>query len=68
MAGYYTLASVSLVLAVADDLARAARSEIAAFAMTVDAKDEAALAFYLHHEFIPLLDSPMTLFLPLAQV
>jgi hypothetical protein len=49
-------------------LARAARSEIAAFAMTVDAKDEAALAFYLHHEFIPLLDSPMTLFLPLAQV
>jgi hypothetical protein len=33
----------------ADALARAARSEIAAFAMNVDAKEEAALAFYLHH-------------------
>jgi ribosomal protein S18 acetylase RimI-like enzyme len=84
VAGYYTLASASLVLAalppqtarrlprypsipavrlgrlavdqafrgqglgsalVADALARAARSETAAFAMTVNAKDEAALAF-----------------------
>lgn len=107
VAGYYTLASASLVLAalppetarrlprypsipavrlgrlavdqafrgqglgsalLADALTRAARSEIAAFAMTVDAKDEAALGFYRHHGFIPLLDSPMTLFLPLAQV
>ena len=39
----------------ADALARAVRSEIAAFAMTVDAKDEAALTFYLHHGFIPCL-------------
>nr|WP_257791250.1 GNAT family N-acetyltransferase [Candidatus Thiodictyon syntrophicum] len=52
----------------ADALARAVRSEIAAFAMTVGAKDEAALTFYLHHGFMPLLDSPMTLFLPLATV
>lgn len=105
VAGYYTLASASLVLAelppetarklprypsipavrmgrlavdqafrgqglggalLADALGRSARSEIAAFAMTVDAKDQAALGFYLHHGFIPLPDSPMALFLPLV--
>lgn len=107
IAGYYTLASASLVLAelppeivrrlprypsipavrlgrlavdrdfrrkglggalLADGLARAARAEIAAFAMTVDAKDEDALRFYIHHGFIPLPDSPTKLFLPLATV
>ncbi len=46
----------------------AARSEIAAFALVVDAKDEAAAAFYLHHGFMTLPDSPLTLFLPLATV
>ena len=107
IAGYYTLASASLMLAdlpasigkklpryptvpavrmgrlaidqafagqglggalLADALDRAARSEIAAFALTVDAKDEAAVAFYGHHGFIALPDSPLTLFLPLATV
>ena len=106
-AGYYTLASASLMLAdlpasigkklpryptvpavrmgrlaidqafagqglcgalLADALDRAARSEIAAFALMVDAKDEAAAAFYRHHGFIALPDSPLTLFLPLATV
>jgi ribosomal protein S18 acetylase RimI-like enzyme len=52
----------------ADGLSRAARAEIAAFAMTVDAKDEAALRFYLHHGFISLPDTPTKLFLPLATV
>ncbi len=105
IAGYYTLASASLLLAdlpasvgkklpryptvpavrmgrlavdhafkrrglggalLADALDRAARSEIAAFALMADAKDEAAAAFYLHHGFIALPDSPLTLFLPLA--
>jgi len=107
IAGYYTLASASLLLAdlppstgkklpryptvpavrmgrlavdqafkgqglggalLADALSRAARSEIAAFAMMVDAKDEAAAAFYRHHGFIALPDSPLTLFLPLATI
>jgi hypothetical protein len=36
--------------------------------LTVDAKDEAAVAFYRHHGFITLPDSPLTLFLPLATV
>ncbi len=104
IAGYYTLASASLLLVdlppsmgkklpryptvpairmgrlavdqdfkgkglggalLADALDRAIRSEIAAFALMVDAKDEAAAAFYRHHGFIALPDS-LTLFLPLA--
>lgn len=107
IAGYYTLASASLLLTdlpasigkklpryptvpavrmgrlaidkeftgqglggalLADALDRAARSEIAAFAMIVDAKNEAAAAFYQHHGFIALPDLPLTLFLPLATV
>jgi len=50
----------------ADALDRAARSEIAAYALMVEGKDEAAVAFYRHHGFIALPDSPLTLFLPLA--
>ena len=107
VAGYYTLASTSLLLTdlpastgkklpryptvpavrmgrlavdhefkgqglggalLADALDRAARSEIAAFALMVDAKDETAAAFYRHHGFIVLHKSPLTLFLPLATV
>ena len=52
----------------ADALDRAARSEIAAYALIVDAKDETAVAFYRHHGFIALPDSPLTLFLPLATI
>ncbi|MDE2000762.1 MAG: GNAT family N-acetyltransferase [Burkholderiales bacterium] len=105
IAGYYTLASASLLLTdlphnigkmlpryptvpavrmgrlavdqaftgqglggalLADALDRAARSEIAAFALMVDAKNEVAVAFYRHHGFIALPDSPFSLFLPLA--
>ena len=107
IAGYYTLASASLLLSdlptsagkklprnptvpavrmgrlavdqafkgqglggalLADALDRAARSEIAAFALMVDARDKAVAAFYRHHGFIGLSDSPLTLFLPLATV
>ena len=105
IAGYYTLASASLLLAelpedigkklpryptvpavrmgrlavdqgfkkqglggalLADALHRAARSEVAAFALMVDAKDDDAAAFYRHHGFITLPDSRLTLFLPLS--
>ena len=107
IAGYYTLASASLMLAdlpsnitkklpryptvpavrigrlavdrafagkdlggalLADALNRAARSEIAAYAVVVDAKGDSAAAFYKHHGFISLPDSPLTLFLPVATV
>ena len=52
----------------ADALARAARSEIAAYALLVEAKDEAAADFYRHHGFQHLPDQALTLFLPLASV
>jgi len=107
IAGFYTLASASLLLAdlpastgkklpryptvpavrmgrlavdqafkgkglggalLADALDRAARSEIAAFALMVDAKDEAVAAFYQHHGFLALPDSRLTMLLPLATV
>lgn len=50
----------------ADGLHRTIASEIASFAMVVDAKDEAAARFYLHHGFIALPETPLCLFLPLA--
>jgi len=50
----------------ADVLGRATGSEIAAYALVVDAKDEGAAAFYRYHGFISLPNSPLTLFLPLA--
>ena len=107
IAGYYTLAAASLMLAdlpasigkklpryptvpavrmgrlavdeafkgqglgsalLADALDRAAHSEIAAYALMVDAKDDSAAAFYQHHGFIALPDSPLILFLPLATI
>ena len=52
----------------ADALLRSARSEIAAYALIVDAKDHVAVEFYRHHGFIVVADAPMTLFLPLAVV
>ena len=51
-----------------DALRRAARTEIPATALIVDAKDEQAVAFYRHHGFMALADSPLTLFLPLAGI
>ena len=50
------------------DLSNQLTDAEAAYALIVDAKDEAAAAFYRHHGFIALPDSPFTLFLPLATV
>ena len=50
----------------ADALVRCAGSDIAAYALVVDAKDAAAVEFYVHHGFIQLRDAPMTLFVPIA--
>lgn len=50
-----------------DAIGRALRSDVAALAIIVDAKDDRAVAFYRHHGFIAFTSAPMTLFLPLAQ-
>ena len=51
-----------------DGIVRALRAEIMAFAVVVDAKDDAAVAFDMHHGFVAFTSAPMTLYLPLAEV
>ncbi len=50
----------------ADAITRVVRSEIAAYALVVDAKDGTAANFYRHHGFLKTVSEPLTLFLPLA--
>jgi GNAT superfamily N-acetyltransferase len=51
-----------------DALHRCATSEIASFAVVVDAIDDEARAFYLHESFLPLPDSPYRLFRRVSDV
>jgi GNAT superfamily N-acetyltransferase len=44
-----------------------ARAQVAAYALIVDAKDEAARSFYLRYGFNACIDAPMTLYLPLGK-
>lgn len=52
----------------ADALLRSVRSEIASFAVIVDAKDESACRFYERESFLPFPDQPMKLFRPMADI
>ncbi|WP_292114573.1 GNAT family N-acetyltransferase [Mesorhizobium sp.] len=52
----------------ADALHRSLRSEIASFAVVVDAKDENARRFYERESFLPFPDRPMKLFRPMADI
>jgi ribosomal protein S18 acetylase RimI-like enzyme len=54
---------MSLLLNAAD---RTMHSAAAAFTLLVDAKNDSAAAFYRRHGFRPLLNQPLTLYLPLA--
>jgi ribosomal protein S18 acetylase RimI-like enzyme len=49
-----------------DAAVRAARSDPAIFTLVVDAKDDAAVAFYEHHGFHRFASKPDSLFLPIA--
>jgi GNAT superfamily N-acetyltransferase len=49
-----------------DAVLRARRSELAVFAVTVDAKDHQAEAFYRHHGFVHFGSDPRQLFLSLV--
>jgi ribosomal protein S18 acetylase RimI-like enzyme len=48
-----------------DAVDRATRSEVAVYALVVDARDEAAARFYRHHGFVAFGRAPRTLILPL---
>ena len=56
-----------VLLGCAVDRCLKARQQVAAYALVVDAKDDAAKAFYVHFGFKSLLDAPMALFLPLGR-
>jgi predicted GNAT family N-acyltransferase len=51
-----------------DAFSRALRSEIASYAFVVDAKDDAAEAFYARYRFIRLPSAGHRLFLPVAEI
>jgi len=51
-----------------DAIMRALRSEVAVFAVVVDAKDDHAAAFYRHHGFTALGSLPQQLILPLTNL
>jgi predicted GNAT family N-acyltransferase len=50
----------------ADAALRVSKSDMKAFTLVVEAKDENALAFYRHFGFRSLASRPMSLFLPVA--
>lgn len=52
----------------ADAVMRAAASEVAVFAMVVDAKDAQAEAFYRHHGFATYASAPGRLLAPLSNL
>jgi GNAT superfamily N-acetyltransferase len=52
----------------ADALYRSVSSEIASFAVVVDAKDEDARRFYERESFLQFPDHPMRLFRPMADL
>jgi len=49
-----------------DALRRSLMSEIASYAVVVDAIDTKASVFYQHHQFIPFPNQPQRLYLPMA--
>ena len=50
-----------------DAIERAGRSEVAVYALVVDAKDGQAESFYLHHGFVAFGESSRSLILPLPK-
>lgn len=56
-----------LLVGCAVDRCLKARQQVAAYALIVDAKDDASAAFYLHFGFKAFLDAKRTLYLPLGR-
>jgi hypothetical protein len=51
-----------------DALHRSTRSQVASFAVIVDAIDDDARAFYVHESFLPLPDTPRRLFRRMSDI
>ena len=51
-----------------DAVQRCLRSEVAVFALVVDAKDDQAVTFYRHHGFVTFGSQPRQLVLPLTNL
>ena len=51
-----------------DALCRCSHSDVASFAVIVDALDDEARDFYAHHSFLPLPDSPYRLFRHMSDI
>lgn len=49
-----------------DAIGRAMASDPAVFAIVVQAKDDAAAAFYRHYDFRPISEAPRIFFLPVS--
>lgn len=56
----------ALLVGLAVDRCLKARTQVGAYALLVDAKNEKAKNFYQHYGFTACADSPMTLYLPLG--
>lgn len=56
-----------ILIGCAVDRCLAAREQVGAFALIVDAKDETAKAFYEHFGFTAFTDQPRSLYLPLGK-
>lgn len=56
-----------LLVGCAVDRCLKARQQVAAYALIVDAKDDAAKGFYQHFGFTALLDNHLALYLPLGR-
>jgi hypothetical protein len=65
---YPEIPAVLLGRLAVDAFSRAIRSEIAVYAVVVDAKDNNARQFYEHYGFRPLAKEGRRLFLPMAEV
>jgi len=51
-----------------DAAQRVSKSDLMAYALVVDAKDESAEAFYLHHGFVTFGSLPLRLLIPIASL
>jgi GNAT superfamily N-acetyltransferase len=56
-----------LLVGCAIDRCLKARTQIASYALIVDAKNQTAKGFYEHFGFKPLVDQPLSLYLPLGR-